>query len=140
MGRVLQGDLGRSLWMKRPVLGEVLRRFQATVVLAASALLLSTLGGIALGVLSAARRNSLLDRLSALASLFGASMPSFWLGIVLMVIFALWLGWLPASGIFAPYGGGGVGDPLAHPRVPTVPPAAASLTIIAPRPRLTKAC
>src|SRR5207247_525177 len=85
MGRVLQGDLGRSLWMKRPVLGEVLRRFQATVVLAASALLLSTLGGIALGVLSAARRNSLLDRLSALASLFGASMPSFWLGIVLMV-------------------------------------------------------
>src|SRR2546430_7074973 len=107
MGRVLQGDLGRSLWMKRPVLGEVLRRFQATMVLAASALLLSTLGGIALGVLSAARRNSPLDRLSALASLFGASMPSFWLGIVLMVIFALWLGWPPPAGRFAPHGGGG---------------------------------
>jgi len=135
MGRVLQGDLGRSLWMKRPVLGEVLRRFQATVVLAASALLLSTLGGIALGVLSAARRNSLLDRLSALASLFGASMPSFWLGIVLMVIFALWLGWLPASGMFAPYGGGGVGDLLSHLVLPTVTLAAASLTIIA---RLTR--
>ena len=135
MGRVLQGDLGRSLWMKRPVLGEVLRRFQATVILAASALLLSTLGGIALGVLSAARRNSLLDRLSALASLFGASMPSFWLGIVLMVIFALWLGWLPASGMFAPYGGGGVGDLLSHLVLPTVTLAAASLTIIA---RLTR--
>ena len=135
MGRVLQGDLGRSLWMKRPVLGEVLRRFQATVVLAASALLLSTLGGIALGVLSAARRNSLLDRLSALASLFGASMPSFWLGIVLMVIFALWLGWLPASGMFAPYGGGGVVDLLSHLVLPTVTLAAASLTIIA---RLTR--
>ena len=135
MGRVLQGDLGRSLWMKRPVLGEVLRRFQATVVLAASALLLSTLGGIALGVLSAARRNSLLDRLSALASLFGAIMPSFWLGIVLMVIFALWLGWLPASGMFAPYGGGGVGDLLSHLVLPTVTLAAASLTIIA---RLTR--
>ena len=135
MGRVLQGDLGRSLWMKRPVLGEVLRRFQATVVLAASALLLSTLGGIALGVLSAARRNSLLDRLSALASLFGASMPSFWLGIVLMVIFALWLGWLPASGMFAPYGGGGVGDLLSHLVLPTVTLAAASLTIIV---RLTR--
>ena len=135
MGRVLQGDLGRSLWMKRPVLGEVLRRFQATMVLAASALLLSTLGGIALGVLSAARRNSPLDRLSALASLFGASMPSFWLGIVLMVIFALWLGWLPASGMFAPYGGGGVGDLLSHLVLPTVTLAAASLTIIA---RLTR--
>ena len=135
MGRVLQGDLGRSLWMKRPVLGEVLRRFQATVILAASALLLSTLGGIALGVLSAARRNSLLDRLSALASLFGASMPSFWLGIVLMVIFALWLGWLPASGMFAPYGGGGVGDLLSHLVLPPVTLAAASLTIIA---RLTR--
>jgi peptide/nickel transport system permease protein len=135
MGRVLQGDLGRSLWMKRPVLGEVLRRFQATVVLAASALLLSTLGGIALGVLSAARRNSLIDRLSALASLFGASMPSFWLGIVLMVIFALWLGWLPASGMFAPYGGGGAGDLLSHLVLPTITLAAASLTIIA---RLTR--
>src|SRR5262249_56189825 len=103
MGRVLQGDLGRSLWMKRPVLGEVLRRFQATVILTASALLLSTLGGIALGVLSAARRNSLVDRLSALASLFGASMPSFWLGIVLMVIFALWLGGRRGCGGFRPF-------------------------------------
>src|SRR5262249_60302955 len=103
MGRVLHGDLGRSIWMKRPVLGEVLRRFQATVILTASALLLSTLGGIALGVLSAARRNSLVDRLSALASLFGASMPSFWLGIVLMVIFARWLGWSPGFGLFRPF-------------------------------------
>jgi len=135
MGRVLQGDLGRSIWMKRPVLGEVLRRFQATVVLTASALVLSTLGGIALGVLSAARRNSPLDRLSALASLFGASMPSFWLGIVLMVIFALGLGWLPASGMYAPYGDGGVGDLLRHLVLPTVTLAAASLTIIA---RLTR--
>src|SRR5262249_17708825 len=123
------------LWMKRPVLGEVLRRFQATVVLTVSALLLSTLGGIALGVLSAARRNSLVDRFSALASLFGASMPSFWLGIVLLVIFALWLGWLPRSGMFAPYGGGGVADLLSHLVLPTITLAAASLTIIA---RLTR--
>lgn len=135
MGRVLQGDLGRSLWMKRPVLGEVLKRFRATVVLTASALVLSTLGGVALGVLAAARRNSLLDRLSALASLFGASMPSFWLGIVLMVIFALWLGWLPASGMYAPYGEGGVSDLLRHLVLPTITLAAVSLTIIA---RLTR--
>src|SRR5712691_11045542 len=136
MGRVLQGDLGRSLWMKRPVLGEVLRRFQATVVLTASALVLSTLGGVVLGVLSAARRNSPLDRLSALASLFGASMPSFWLGIVLMVLFALRLGWLPASGMYAAYGGGDLRDLLAHLVLPALTLAAASVTIVA---RLTRA-
>src|SRR6185295_17901282 len=69
------------------------------------------------------------------ASLFGASMPSFWLGIVLMVVFALWLGWLPASGMYASYGGGGVGDLLAHLILPAVTLAAASITIIA---RLTR--
>jgi peptide/nickel transport system permease protein len=62
-------------------------------------------------------------------------MPSFWLGIVLMVVFALWLGWLPASGMYAPYGGGGVGDLLAHLILPAVTLAAASITIIA---RLTR--
>src|SRR5437016_5529707 len=81
MGHVLRGDLGRSLWMKRPVLDEVLHRFQATLVLTGSSLLLSTLGGLALGIASAVRPHSLLDRLSAVTSLFGASMPVFWLGI-----------------------------------------------------------
>ena len=135
MSHVVRGDLGRSLWMKRPVLAEVLERFKATLVLTASALLLSTVGGIALGIASATRANSLLDRLSAIASLFGASMPVFWLGIVLMVIFSLWLGWLPASGMFAPYGGGGLRDLLAHLALPAVTLAAASVTIIA---RLTR--
>jgi peptide/nickel transport system permease protein len=135
LGHVVQGDLGRSLWMKRPVLGEVLGRFQATLILTGTALLLSTVGGIALGVASATRPNSLLDRLSAVASLFGASMPVFWLGIVLMVIFALWLGWLPASGMYAPYGGGDLRDLLAHLALPAITLAAASVTIVA---RLTR--
>jgi peptide/nickel transport system permease protein len=135
LGHVAEGDLGRSLWMKRPVLGEVLTRFKATLILTGTALLLSTAGGIALGVASAARPNSLLDRLSAVASLFGVSMPAFWLGIVLMVIFALWLGWLPASGMFAPYGGGGPADLLLHLVLPAVTLAAASITIVA---RLTR--
>ena len=135
MAHVVRGDLGRSIWMKRPVLPEVLGRLGATLLLTGTALLLSTIGGLALGVSSAAWPRSLLDRFSAVASLFGASMPSFWLGIVLMVVFALWLGWLPASGMFAPYGGGGVGDLLSHLILPAVTLAAASITIIA---RLTR--
>jgi peptide/nickel transport system permease protein len=135
LGHVAQGDLGRSLWMKRPVLGEVLVRFKATLILTSTALLLSTVGGIALGVASATRPNSALDRLSAVASLFGISMPVFWLGIVLMVVFALWLGWLPASGMYSPYGGGDLRDLLAHLALPAVTLAAASVTIVA---RLTR--
>jgi peptide/nickel transport system permease protein len=136
LGHVARGDLGRSIWMKRPVLSEVLVRFKATLILTGTALLLSTAAGVALGVASATRPNSLLDRTSAVASLFGASMPSFWLGIVLMVVFALWLGWLPASGMYAPYGGGDLRDLLAHLALPAVTLAAASVTIIA---RLTRA-
>ena len=136
IAHVARGDLGRSLWMKRPVLGEVLERFKATLLLTGTALFLSTVGGIALGIASARRANSLLDRLSAVASLFGASMPTFWLGIVLMVVFSLWLGWLPASGMYAPYGGGGLRDLLAHLVLPAITLAAASITIIA---RLTRA-
>ena len=135
LGLVARGDLGRSIWMKRPVLAEVLGRFKATLVLTGAALVLSTVGGLALGIVSAIRPNSPLDRLSAMASLFGASMPVFWLGIVLMVIFALWLGWVPASGMFAPYGGGDLRDLLVHLALPAVTLAAASVTIIA---RLTR--
>lgn len=135
MAHVARGDLGRSLWMKRPVLSEVLGRLKATLILTGTALLLSTVGGLALGIASATRPNSLLDRCSAVASLFGASMPVFWLGIVLMVAFSLWLEWLPASGMFAPYGGGDLPDLLSHLVLPAVTLAATSITIIA---RLTR--
>jgi peptide/nickel transport system permease protein len=135
LGQVVQGDLGRSLWMRRPVLGEVLVRLKATLILTGTALVLSSAGGVALGILSATRPNSLLDRASAVASLFGASMPVFWLGIVLMVIFSLTLGWLPASGMYAPYGGGDLADLLRHLVLPALTLAAASVTIVA---RLTR--
>ena len=135
LGHVARGDLGRSLWMRRPVLGEVLVRLKATLILTGTALVLSSIGGVALGILSATRPNSWLDRTSAVASLFGASMPVFWLGIVLMVIFSLTLGWLPASGMYAPYGGGDVEDLLRHLVLPALTLAAASVTIVA---RLTR--
>lgn len=132
---VAQGDLGRSFWTKRPVLPEGLERFQATLILTGTGLVLSTIFGMALGVASATRPNSLLDRVSAVASLFGASMPVFWLGLVLMVVFALSLRWLPASGMYAPYGARGPADLLAHLVLPSVTIAAASTTLVA---RLTR--
>ena len=135
LGHVARGDLGRSLWMRRPVLGEVLVRLKATLILTGTALVLSSIGGVALGILSATRPNSWLDRTSAVASLFGASMPVFWLGIVLMVVFSLTLGWLPASGMYAPYGGGDLEDLLRHLVLPALTLAAASVTIVA---RLTR--
>jgi len=135
MAHVLQGDLGRSIRMRQPVLGEVLLRFRATLLLTATALAISTLGGIALGVLSAARPRSLIDRLSTLGAIFGASMPSFWLALVLMVCFSLWLGWLPASGMYGAHAGGGALDLLSHLVLPAITLAAASMTIIA---RLTR--
>jgi len=135
LGHVARGDLGRSLWMRRPVLGEVLVRLKATLILTGTALVLSSIGGVALGILSATRPNSWLDRTSAVASLFGASMPVFWLGIVLMVVFSLTLGWLPASGMYAPYGGGDVEDLLRHLVLPALTLAAASVTIVS---RLTR--
>ena len=135
MAHVLQGDLGRSIRLRQPVLGEVLIRFRATLILTTTALFLSTVCGIALGVLSAARPRSLVDRLSTLGSIFGASMPSFWLWLVLMVCFSLWLGWLPASGMYGAHGTGGLADLLSHLALPAVTLAAASTTIIA---RLTR--
>jgi peptide/nickel transport system permease protein len=135
LGHVVRGDLGRSIWTKRPVLVEVLDRFKATLLLTACGLVISSVIGIGLGVASATQPHSLLDRTSAVASLFGASMPVFWLGIVLMVVFSLWLGWLPASGMFAPYGGGDARDLVLHLILPAVTLAAASVTIVA---RLTR--
>jgi peptide/nickel transport system permease protein len=135
MSHVVRGDLGRSIWRKRPVLTEVLHHYKATIILTLAALTLSAVGGTTLGVTAAVRPNSLLDRCSAVASLFGASMPVFWLGIVLMVIFALELRWLPASGMFSPYGGGDLGDLLRHLVLPAVTLASATITIIA---RLTR--
>src|SRR5262249_43422071 len=82
LGLVVRGDLGRSIWMKRPVLGEVLERFKATLVLTGAGLLLSTVVGLAFGIASAVRPNSLLDRASAVASLFAASLPGLWRGSV----------------------------------------------------------
>jgi peptide/nickel transport system permease protein len=98
---LLRGDLGQSVRTQQSVAREIMARFPATLQLSLSALALAALLGITLGVLAAVRKNSPIDFLAMIVALAGVSIPVFWSGLILMNIFALNLGWLPASG----YGG-----------------------------------
>ncbi|WP_131104527.1 nickel ABC transporter permease [Ornithinimicrobium sufpigmenti] len=97
-GNLLQGDLGYSYRTGRPVLEEIMVRFPATAQLALSSLVVSVLAAIPLGVLSAVRRNGVLDASARFISLLGLSIPNFWLGILLISVFAVQLRWLPSGG------------------------------------------
>lgn len=98
LGNALRGDLGRSIRLRRPTLELVLERLPATLQLAGASIAVSLLIAIPIGVLSAVKRDSALDYVGKVIALLGQSMPSFWLGIVLIWVFAVMLGWLPASG------------------------------------------
>ncbi|HEX2441552.1 MAG TPA: ABC transporter permease [Methylomirabilota bacterium] len=98
VSRVARGDLGRSIQQNRPVADELADAWPATLELTMAALVIATLLGIGAGVASAVWPNSLFDAGARLGSLFGLSMPIFWTGLVLIVIFSLWLNWLPVGG------------------------------------------
>ncbi|MCF7991978.1 MAG: ABC transporter permease [Thiohalocapsa sp.] len=99
LGNLVQGDLGRSVSLERPVLDAVLERLGPTLLLAGSALSIGTVLGLAAGMLAALRHNRSTDRMVSIGVLLGISIPSFWLGLLLILLFAVWLGWLPASGM-----------------------------------------
>ena len=94
VGRVAHGDLGRSIQQNRPVVDELASAWPATLELTAAALVLAAVAGVAAGVIS--------DAFARVGSLFGLSMPVFWTGLVLIVVFALWLPWLPVGGMGSP--------------------------------------
>lgn len=102
VGNALRGDLGESIRLRRPALELVWERLPATLQLAGAAILVSLVIAIPIGVLSAVKRDTPLDYIGKVIALIGQSMPSFWLGIVLIWIFAVLLGWLPASGTGGP--------------------------------------
>jgi peptide/nickel transport system permease protein len=102
LGQVVRGDLGRSIQQNRPVADELADAWPATLELAAAALVLAALIGISAGIVSAVWPNSFFDALARLGSLFGLSMPVFWTGLVLIVVFAFWLPWFPVGGIGSP--------------------------------------
>jgi len=98
IGRVLHGDLGKSVITQEPVMSEFLALFPATVELALCAILFALLLGIPAGILAAVKRNSLFDHGVMATSLTGYSMPIFWWGLLLILFFSVQLGWTPVSG------------------------------------------
>jgi peptide/nickel transport system permease protein len=131
VGNVAQGDFGRSITMRRAVLPEILTRFKATMILTSASLVISTILGVGIGVISAVKQYSWFDRGSMIMALLGVSMPVFWLGIMLMVIFSLQLGWLPAGGMYSAGGDGSLVDLLRHLILPAFTLAAASVALVA---------
>ena len=137
---VATGDLGFSFVFRRPVLGLVLERATATALLTVSALGLASIAGGALGLVAARRPFSVLDALISGGSVVGFSIPVFWLGQLLILLFAVTLGWLPAQGMVSlrasPEGWDRVLDVARH---LVLPAAALSLRFLAMTARLARA-
>lgn len=96
--RLVHLDFGRSINTRRPVASALIARYPATLQLTFCSLLVAILIALPVGIISAVYQNSLLDNVTRVMALIGVSLPSFWLGLLLMLLFSLKLGWLPASG------------------------------------------
>jgi peptide/nickel transport system permease protein len=99
LGAALRGDFGESLRYRRDALGLVLERLPATLLLAGAALALTVVVAVPLGVLSAVRRDSAFDHVATIVTVLGQATPGFWLGLMLIYIFAVHLRWLPTGGM-----------------------------------------
>ena len=118
IGNMVQGDFGTSYALNRPVLDEVLERFNATLVLAGTSFVLCSLLGILAGVVSAARQYGLADKAITFVVLLGISIPSFFLGMMMILFFAVNLRWFPVSGMWPIYGDRTLGVLLSHLAMP----------------------
>jgi peptide/nickel transport system permease protein len=124
--QVLRGELGYSRLYARPVADALLPALGNSVVLMGAALALALVVAIPLGILASLRPESLFDRCVNMLAFASVSLPTFWLGLMLIVLFAVHLGWLPASGI-EDVGGGGLGDRLRHMALPVATLAIAGM-------------
>ncbi len=136
VSNLLQGDFGRSYILNRPVLDEIVERFGATLILAGTALVICSILGLLAGVISAVRQFGWADRIITFLVIIGISVPSFFLGLLLILLFAVQWRLLPASGMYAVYGGGDLPDLLRHLFLPAMTLAVVATGIIA---RLTRA-
>jgi peptide/nickel transport system permease protein len=115
-GSLFHGDLGYSYLLNRSVVDAVVERLPVTLSLAILALVLAILFGTLLGILAAVRHNRWLDQAAMIFSLVGLSIPDFWFGIVLIILFGVWLHWLPTGGFVSPFD-----DPLGWVRSMALP-------------------
>jgi peptide/nickel transport system permease protein len=102
LARVARGDLGRSIRAQQPVRDLIADKLPATLLLTTSAAVIALLIAFPAGIVAAVKRNTLIDLLAMVGALLGVSIPSFWSGIMLIMVFALTLGWLPAMGYVRP--------------------------------------
>src|SRR5436305_2296982 len=145
--RLVRGDMGTSLFTRRPIVEDLLHRLPATIELTVVAMVVSVLAGIPLGVLSALWRNALLDHALRVVTVSGLAIASFWLGIMLQLLFAMRLGWTPLNGRltgFPPHGitglllvdsvltgdGAAFGNALAHLALPAATLAVPALATL----------
>ena len=131
LGNLLQGDLGRSFSLNRPVIDEILERLNATLILSGLAFVMCSVLGILAGVISATRQYGLADKLITFSVLVGISVPSFFLGMMMILYFAVNLRWVPASGMYALYGGGDLPDLLHHLVMPATALAVVATGVVA---------
>lgn len=103
LGKVLHGDFGKSLVTRRSISIELFERIPATIYLAAVSITISLLIAVPLGTIAAIKRNSILDYVAQTTSLMGLSIPEFWFAIMAVLLFALYLGWLPSSEYYSPF-------------------------------------
>jgi peptide/nickel transport system permease protein len=132
---LLQGEFGRSYSLNRPVIDEVLDRLWPTLLLAGTSLILCSLFGLLIGVITAVKQYGWQDRILTLFALLGISTPSFWLGLVLILGFSVKLAWFPVSGMYSVYGGGDLPDLIRHLTLPALTLAVVATGVIA---RLTR--
>jgi peptide/nickel transport system permease protein len=98
LGSALQGDLGTSLFTSRPVTTSIMESLPVTLTLTVTAIVISLLISVPLAIVSATRRGGWIDRVATVTSSIGIALPSFWLGLMLVLLFSITLGWLPATG------------------------------------------
>jgi peptide/nickel transport system permease protein len=135
LNAVLHGNLGWSYILHKPVLDEVMARLGPTMLLAGASLVLCALVGIPLGIIAAVRQNAWEDKLITVTVLIGVSTPSFWLGMLLILWFAVRLQWLPDGGMYDLFGDGGIIDLLTHLALPAITLAAVPAAVLV---RLTR--
>lgn len=133
LGNVVRGDFGRSIQSRRPVADLIGRALVPTAQLAVAAVALSLLIAVPAGVLSATRRGTWIDHVATFSALSGLSLPSFWLGILLIMGFSVQLGWLPSSGYVALWD-----DPLRAVRHLLLPMITLGVALAAATMRMTR--